>query len=166
MITRPLWYLVLGLCSVCPARKPSCRRYSSATLSVSPASRGMALLPPCEAEVAAELCGDVTLLSGDVALPVAAEPDVAGDVLVVDANPPQALRAPTASAVSSRILVVLELCPGMISPTASLRTAVRLPSRCPVVPGLARRPGQDPVTDRGFVPGLMPIDGIEQSRDK
>jgi hypothetical protein len=123
----------------------------------------MALLPPREAEVAGELPGGAAPL--DTAEPDVAG-DVAGDVLVVDTNPPQAVRAAATSAVSSRILVALDLCPGMISPTASLRTAGRLPSRCPVVPGLARRPGQDPVTSRGLVPGFIPVDGIEQSRDE
>jgi hypothetical protein len=80
--------------------------------TVSPASRGMASFPLPEVEVAGELSDDVTL-------PVVVEPEVTDDVLVVDMDPPQAFRAPTASAVSNRMLVALDLCPGMISPTMS-----------------------------------------------
>ena len=70
MITRPLWYLVLGFSSVCPARRPACWRYSSATLTVSPASRGMALLAFRGAKDPGELTGGAVLA-------VAVEPDVA-----------------------------------------------------------------------------------------
>jgi hypothetical protein len=133
-------------------------------------------------------CGEVSVEVADVlpdgpAVPVGVGAagevvcEVAGDVLVAGEKPPQALRAPVASAVS-RILVALGLLAGTMSPTVFLRSAVWLVSRGSVVrrlPGRPRlRPHGQPGRPRGLrrprlpglVPALEPVNGIEQGRDE
>ena len=164
MITKPTWIMVLDLGSVCPGCKPTWWRYSSATLTVSPVSRGMAAVvpfPPVEVEVEV-----VTELDDAVALLVDVEPVTSGETLVAGADPPQALRAPAASMAGSKIRAALGLYPAMISPTC--RSGMRF-GRRRAARGYMGRPGGGrgmlPVTGRGLLPALIPIEGVEQSRD-